>query len=151
MIPCLIPCLSCRSQGCCVTLCLQLYRNEHESVSRSLQVSSPLNFAYGYGPAHVRPKAPRDCFFQGQQAAAWFSPHYAGPQLQQRLWPHLKVQNPMFQDNARFSEFVSHHTRMSSIIYRLAIRLPLLFKIGILQGLRPHTAVTALHSSTTHH
>ncbi|KAF1933826.1 uncharacterized protein M421DRAFT_105964 [Didymella exigua CBS 183.55] len=67
---CLIRCPSSRSQGCCVTLRLHLYRNQHKSVSRSLQVASPFNFAYGFGSAHVRPKVARDCLFQGQKGSA---------------------------------------------------------------------------------
>lgn len=97
-----------RSQGCCVTLCLQRYRHQHESVSRSLQVASPFNFAYCWSCLYA-PKAPRDSLFPRSERKRGSRPTTPARclQLQQRLWPHLPVHNPMFQGNIQSIE-VSH-------------------------------------------
>jgi hypothetical protein len=133
-----------------VTLCLQLYRNQHESVLRPLQVGSPFISAYCYGPAHVRPKAPRDCLFQGQQVEAWFSPHYAGPLP--AVAATIVASSPGSESHV-LRQCSKHRIRLTSyqdISNNLQAACYHVYSIAM-QGLLPHTAVTALHSSTTHH
>jgi hypothetical protein len=133
-----------------VTLCLQPHSNQHESVSRFLQLASPFNFTYGSGPAHVRPSVARDCPFQGQEEEA-------------RFWPHSRRPATCSNDCGLIARFTQPCSKQRSI-HRICLTsdwgalngcqtcclIAVALHLGTLQALLTQTVVTVLHCSTMH-
>lgn len=129
---------------------LTTLRDQHVSVSRSLQLASPFNSVYRFCPAHVRPSVARDCHFQVKREEARFWPHSRPARcLQQRLWPHGSAHTTLFK---------------ATLIHRICLRsnggvlngcqmrglIAFALHLGTLQTLLKRTAVTVLHSSIMH-